>query len=209
MRFFLYTDYTDNTEKAFYVRVLLLSLLRNDKNCFYVDIGCNHPYHDNNSFIFYKKGWKGINIDPQKHIMDTFSKKRGRDINITAAVSLKKDTVVCWMLAQNTLTTLDENVAKRAIEKGIKLVEKVDVPSFPLRDILQKHLPKTQRISFLFIDAEGLDLQVLQSNDWEKYRPKCVLVEINDLLPKDIASDPIVTFMETVGFIPYGNTINN
>ena len=27
------------------------------------------------------------------------------------------------------------------------------------------------------IDAEGLDLEVAQSNDWNKYRPKMILIE--------------------------------
>ena len=29
----------------------------------YVDLGCFHPVRSNNTFQFYKKGWKGLNID--------------------------------------------------------------------------------------------------------------------------------------------------
>ena len=43
--------------------IYLQSLLRNDKRHFYVDVGCNHPYRDNNTYYFYKRGWRGINID--------------------------------------------------------------------------------------------------------------------------------------------------
>ncbi|MCW5198181.1 FkbM family methyltransferase [Desulfobulbus sp. F3] len=32
-------------------------------------------------------------------------------------------------------------------------------------------------IDFLSVDAEGVDLKVLKSNDWNKYRPYIVLAE--------------------------------
>ena len=46
-----------------------------------------------------------------------------------------------------------------------------------LADILRTHLPTGQRIDFLNVDVEGLDLEVLQSNDWTHIRPECILVE--------------------------------
>ena len=32
-------------------------------NGFYVDIGCHHPKRFSNTYLLYKKGWKGVNID--------------------------------------------------------------------------------------------------------------------------------------------------
>jgi len=29
---------------------------------FYVDVGCYHPIDGSNTYLLYKKGWKGVNI---------------------------------------------------------------------------------------------------------------------------------------------------
>jgi hypothetical protein len=46
-----------------------------------------------------------------------------------------------------------------------------------LSSILDEHWPKNNAISLLDIDCEEHDLQVLKSNNWEKYRPLLVCVE--------------------------------
>jgi len=59
------------------------------------------------------------------------------------------------------------------------------------------------------VDVEGVDLPVLRSNDWDQYRPKCVLVEINDQLIQDYAKNDIINYMQSQGYLPFGKTINN
>ena len=36
----------------------------------YVDLGCFHPVRSNNTLQFYKKGWKGLNIDLNQLTID-------------------------------------------------------------------------------------------------------------------------------------------
>ncbi|HEY8402846.1 MAG TPA: hypothetical protein VIK89_16380 [Cytophagaceae bacterium] len=31
---------------------------------FYIDVGCNEPRFISNSFLFYRRGWRGVTIDP-------------------------------------------------------------------------------------------------------------------------------------------------
>lgn len=45
---------------------------------------------------------------------------------------------------------------------------------------MNKYLPDNIEIGLLNIDAEGLDMEVLQSNDWTRYKPKVVVVECVD-----------------------------
>ena len=47
----------------------------------------------------------------------------------------------------------------------------------PLRDILKKHVPPGAKIDFLTVDVEGLDFEVLKSNDWDNFSPEYLLVE--------------------------------
>src|SRR5690606_16387194 len=66
---------------------------------------------------------------------------------------------------------------KRNQSGNYKIIKTIDIETFPLSEILDKHLPPNQKIDFLTIDVEGLDLQVLRSNNWKKYKPDFILVE--------------------------------
>lgn len=70
-----------------------------------------------------------------------------------------------------------------------------------LSGILNKHLPKGQLIDFMSIDVEGLDYDVLQSNDWSRFRPEIILVEIPDNSLEDLLSHEITKFLHLQGYV--------
>ena len=39
----------------------------------YIDLGCNHPIKYNNTYLLYKRGWSGINIDSDKTSIEAFN----------------------------------------------------------------------------------------------------------------------------------------
>ena len=45
------------------VDLLVNYLFRNKKLGVYIDVGCNHPIKNNNTYLLHKRGWSGINID--------------------------------------------------------------------------------------------------------------------------------------------------
>nr|MCR5178410.1 hypothetical protein [Lachnospiraceae bacterium] len=57
------------------------------KDGFYVDVGCFHPFRFNNTYWAYRRGWSGINIDPNEKCISLFNQLRSRDININCGVS--------------------------------------------------------------------------------------------------------------------------
>ena len=64
---------------------------------------------------------------------------------------------------------------------------------------LDKYLPKGQTIDFISIDVEGLDYNVLLSNDWEKYQPQIILVEEN-VNVDELGNSPIYQFLKSKGY---------
>jgi Methyltransferase FkbM domain len=77
----------------------------------------------------------------------------------------------------------------------------------PLNALLDQHLPGGKQIDFMSIDAEGFDLAVLQSNDWQKYRPTVILIE--DTAAKTwslIGRSPITQYLSTLGYEPFAST---
>ena len=143
------------------------------KHGYYVDVGAFHPYEISNTYLFYKRGWRGINIEPHPDHFRLFPTCRPRDININAAVSLQEGVVP--FTCDGHYSGIDDHT--HLFRGRNTAAQRVDVTALPLSRILDAHLPEGQEIDFLSVDCEGHDHEVLESNDWSKYRPKVVLVE--------------------------------
>lgn len=174
--------------------LILYHIFENKNNGFYVDIGAHHPFRFSNTFLFYKRGWRGINIDANPESIKLFNKFRTRDININVGIGEKKSILNYYMFNEPALNTFSNELAKeRDGFKEYRLEKIVQVKVVPLREILKEYLPQDTKIDFMNIDCEGWDFEVIKSNDWELYRPIVVLVEIipadtiNELLNHSIA----------------------
>jgi FkbM family methyltransferase len=73
------------------------------------------------------------------------------------------------------------------------IVDEIEVRLVPLNDILEKHF--SNGIDFISIDTEGVDMQILQSIDFNRCRPKMICVE---------ASRPQNEFHEWLSPFGYG-----
>lgn len=87
-------------------------------------------------------------------------------------------------------------------------LETIEVSVEPLGEILRRHLPRSQTIDFLSIDVEGLDLAVLKSNDWQAFRPACVLVEALNSSVEDVIRGEMYQFMKYQGYELFAKTFN-
>lgn len=157
--------------------MILRRIFENVENGFYVDVGAHHPKRFSNTFYFYKKGWSGINIDAMPGSMSLFNKIRPRDINIEAAVSNEKEEVIFYIFNEVALNTFDSKLVLERTNNDYYVVKKQKIVTKELKEILWNILPKNKKIHFMSIDVEGFDLKVVQSNNWELFRPEYLLVE--------------------------------
>ncbi len=176
---------------------------------FYVDVGAHHPHRFSNTFFFYRRGWCGINIEPNPEAFRAFQSARVRDTNLKAGVSDRAEKLTYYLFDEPALNTFDAEIVKsRLANTTYKLVKTVEIPVERLDSILKKHLPANQEIDFLSIDVEGLDFAVLQSNDWQLFRPKCVLVEALGMSLEDAMRSDIFLFMKNQGYELFSKTYN-
>jgi hypothetical protein len=63
--------------------------------------------------------------------------------------------------------------------QGFKLIEEVEIAIKPLKKVLEETC-SGKRIDFMSIDTEGYDVEVLLSNDWNKFRPTLLCIEKSD-----------------------------
>ena len=161
--------------------MVLARYLEGQKNGFYVDVGAHHPFRFSNTYHFYLKGWHGVNIDPLLGMKDLFDEFRPRDTNLEVGVSCTPGELVYYAFDEPALNTFDEKRARKIhAETKYNLVSETAVKVERLDELLGAHLCDRQELVFLTVDVEGRDLDVLRSNDWERFRPRMVVAEGKD-----------------------------
>jgi hypothetical protein len=90
-------------------------------------------------------------------------------------------------------------VAEKNIEAGWEMKEIKEVDVMPLGEILNEYLGE-RTIDFMSIDVEGFEMNILQSNDWSKYRPDYILLEDLNFSVYDISQNPLFRFMVETGY---------
>lgn len=132
-----------------------------------------------NTKFFYDRGWHGINIEPNAETIKLFLQKRKRDINLNIGIgslfTRDRNGAIFYEFETESLSTFSRKQAKLLAKCGYKLRRKITIPMFQLKDVMRKYI--TSAIDFMSVDVEGLDLDVLKSNDWNKYRPKLLCIE--------------------------------
>ncbi|HET9055386.1 MAG TPA: FkbM family methyltransferase [Chitinophagaceae bacterium] len=179
------------------------------KSGFYVDIGANHPYIYSNTYKFYLKGWKGINVDANPGTKKLFDALRKRDINVESGVSLTPGVMDFYTFENSVFNTMDRQTAEmHCKEHLINIREVVKIKTRTLAEILDTYLPPAQKIDFMSIDVEGLDMEVLQSNNWEKYKPEVLVVECVYQDSDDIKNMEATVYLKKLGYSFFAKTIN-
>jgi FkbM family methyltransferase len=149
---------------------------------FYVDIGAYDPEYDSVTKLFYKKGWRGVNVEPQPDRFQAFTEKRPRDINVNAGVSNTAGELALRSYKNQGLSTFSEemkNDYSKASSGQTEEYQDIKVKVLTLRQLLKDH--KVTSIQFMKIDVEGLEYEVLEGNDWKKYRPEVICIEANHI----------------------------
>jgi FkbM family methyltransferase len=156
------------------------------KTGFYVDIGAYHPKRISVTRMFYERGWRGINIEPNPNSIKAFNKIRRRDINLNVGVSDEVGELDYYYYGPrnegNHFSIERYELYKNRNSLPQKIIKiKVDT----LNNILENNLPKDMEIDFLTIDVEGSELKILKALNYEKYAPKHILVEDLDFWDKN------------------------
>jgi FkbM family methyltransferase len=166
---------------------------------FYVDIGAHHPYRFSNTAYFYRKGWRGLNIEPTPSLMNAFFRHRKKDINLNIGISDTKSSLTFFEFNEPALNSFDKELSLSRVSDKYKIISESEIKVFTLSEVLSKHLKEGQTIDFMNIDAEGLDLRILNSNDWGKFSPNYILVEGN-FSADSLSSDEIYCFLKTKNY---------
>ena len=163
---------------------------KDKKNGFYVDVGCYHPIHRNNTYLLHKKNWNGINIDTSQFSIDLFNYMRPNDHNYNCAISNKNEVIKLFYQKELSQLSTTESVQAEKVFQGNIKEKKIQAST--LNEILNKSKYKDSKIDFLDIDVEGADLKVLEGLSFDKFKPELICIEIHE---KKIDESKIYKFL--------------
>jgi FkbM family methyltransferase len=177
--------------------LIIEEFFRNQQSGFYVDIGAYHPINHSNSYKYYLKGWRGINIDPNKKAIELFHQVKPQDINLHMAIGDFTGEIEYYSFSNDdSMNTVSKSFVDSAVKNSKLRIDNVTLVKIDsLENIFAKHLPLNQKIDFMTVDVEGFDLKVLQSNNWIIYRPKVLCVELEATMESVMATE-IATYMK-------------
>lgn len=178
--------------------VFLRSFFRGKKSAgFYVDVGANHPMRCSNTYLLYKNGWRGINIEPDRVSYQLLTWFRGRDTNIRCGIG-RGETGTFYRSKDPRQGTFRKEVASRNQSRGISLVHEETIQMRELSDILREH--RVTAIDVLSIDTEGYDLEVLETLDFDAVRPTIIIAEEHDFDISKAETSPIFSYLSSKGY---------
>jgi FkbM family methyltransferase len=159
---------------------------------FYVDVGAFHPTKWSNSFYLYKKGWRGVLVEMQPEKALGLRIRRPKDIVIQEAVSEEPGEYEIYSAGDYSPSATIEKPENR--ELGTDQVHST-VKARTLTQMLDGTKYAKRKIDLLSVDAEGHDLAVLRSLDFDIYRPSVIAVESHTITMPQLMETELHAFL--------------
>ena len=175
---------------------------------FCVDVGAADGIRGSNSrYLIESLGWSAVLVEPHPTFFDQLTELYENIDDVTLlnlAIHTNTGKLPFYVYGRDEhaqVSTLCESFKERVIKvHGNKYEDEPTIVNVePLKNIL-KDLPS---VDFLSIDCEGVDMEVVKSNDWDLYRPSLVCVE------SSMPEKEVVKFMSSVDYKYYNKTLGN
>jgi FkbM family methyltransferase len=177
----------------------------------YLDIGANDPVCLSNTYYFYRKGGRGVCVEPDPVLHERIRKKRPRDICLNVGIGAAgAEKAPFYCMSSSTLNTFSREDAERFAGYGKeKIVKVLEIPLLPVNDVLGNHFPSCPNL--VSLDAEGLDMSILKTFDFSRFRPQVFVIETLTYTEdkSEGKEQDIIRYMESVGYMAYADTYVN
>ena len=180
-----YEKYSKKSYSLSNVDLVIERIFKKKKNGIFIDVGCNHPIKYNNTYLLYKKGWNGINIDLDQESIKQFNELRTRDVNIQTLVTSFDDEEKDLYFYHNRSAI--NTISKELVEtrnNNFKEIKKIKGKS--LNSIIENTKFKESKIDLMSIDIENYEFEALKNFNFNKYNIDIVVTEITDINIKDL-----------------------
>ena len=175
----------------------------------YLDVGAYEPVLGSNTYAFYRRGGRGVLVEPNVDCVPRLRSKRPGDTVLNVGIGVSDDTAAdFYRLSAPQLNTFDKEEAEKVVRDSggkVALREVVKMPLVPINRVIAEHFGGRPP-DFLSIDVEGLDYAILKTLDFDRYRPRVICAE---LIPHGRRNEEAIAFVCGRGYELRGMTPAN
>ena len=174
-----YNKYAKKSYSISNVDLVIDRMFANIDKGIYVDVGCNHPIKFNNTYLLYRRGWRGINIDFDSKSINEFKKYRPKDYSVEKIVSNDEEIKDIYIYhKRSAINTLSKDLVNYRKNKPKEIAKG---KSTTLGKIIDESPFKGEKINLISIDIENHEYEVLKNFDFGKYKIDVIVTEWTDL----------------------------
>ena len=180
-----YEKYSKKSYSLSNVDLVIERIFKKKKKGIFIDVGCNHPIKYNNTYLLYKKGWNGINIDLDHESIKQFNELRTRDINIQTLVTSidNEEKDLYFYHNRSAINTISKELVESR-NNNFKEIKKIKGKS--LNSIIENSKFKASKIDLMTIDIENYEFEALKNFNFDKFNIDIIVTEITDINIKDL-----------------------
>ncbi len=145
----------------------------------YLELGCHDPIKGSSTYRYYKEGSYGVCVDANPSYAERYKQIRPNDTFINAGITDDEDgkEKTFYIMNDKVSSSFDRGWVEKVLSKhpNNKIEKTIKVKSRNINSIMDEHFKSAP--DFLLIDLEGLDFTVLKSLDFDKHRPKVIMIE--------------------------------
>ena len=121
-----YEKYSKKSYSISNVDLVIDRLFRDIEKGVYIDVGCNHPIKYNNTYLLYKRGWTGINIDLDETSIKEFNIIRKKDHNVQKMVGSSdgEEKEIYYYHERSAINTLSKELVEKRTTKPREIIKK-------------------------------------------------------------------------------------
>lgn len=149
---------------------------RDLRRSLYVDVGANHPTSLSNTYLLYRMGLRGVVVEPNRELRRYHRLVRPGDIVIEAGCGRECGIGQFGIKAAPSVSSF--STSGRKAESDVRTVEVAWLPILTLDSIVR--VLDFDCISYLSVDTEGMDYEVLLGGRSILPKVMCATVEIPD-----------------------------
>jgi len=177
----------------------------------YLDVGAHHPFYLSNTALFYEKGCRGINVEPDPELFNNFTRYRKDDKNLNIGIGDHDGEANFYIISSPTLNTFSKQEAEAYKNEGDYTITKtVKTPVRTLKRIIDEHANGAFP-QYLNLDAEGIDELIVKSIDYSHNYPLVMCIETISFSTSGngIKNTALIDYVKGNGYMVYADTYIN
>lgn len=175
--------------------------------CTYLDLGANRPKEMSNTYFFYEQGATGTLVEANPALIPALQREREGDTIVNKCIApVSGQQVPFHVMNIDGLSTPGDITELLTTYSDLKELETVMLETISVNDLFAQ-MPSVP--VFMNIDIEGMEMEILQSIDFAKYRPLVLILEMipySRTLPVGQKNLELMAFLQQQGYVEYAFT---